>query len=336
METLFLLILAVAPPAGFMVFINWMDRHQPQCLKTILVAMGIGALSIIPALIIQIAAEPIPLLQIEGLTGSFFESFLVVAPSEEFSKFIFIYLYLRNKPFYDELNDGIVYYGAGAIGFALLENVFYVLDYGFTTGLLRAFTAIPIHTFCGIIIGYHAGLARFTDQPKPRRIILRGLFLAYLTHATYNTLLSAESLLALLFIPLVIAVYIIGYKVLHRGRQISLIGSQIQTPEKVKPFTKKLAEPAVINYRLDEVAMESSGRKYLQPKKETWKAYISRTLFIITILLWLLVFVGDESTTVERLELVLGMIIITFIPLMVGFLLEMSYQRRRRVKIYLD
>ncbi len=334
METILLLILAVAPPAAFMVFIFWMDRHEPESLKTVLAAMGIGALSVIPALIIQIVTDPIYLFHIEGLAGSFYKSFLVVAPSEELSKFLFIYLFLKHKPFYDEVNDGIVYYGAGALGFALLENVFYVLDHGLATGILRAFTAIPIHTFCGVIIGYHAGLARFTNQPKPRKLIIRGLFLAYLTHATYNTFVLAESLLALLSIPLVIAVYVIGYKLLHRGRQISLAGGVINDRE--VPFTKLLTEPPVINYSQDEVTVDSKGRKYLTPKKETWKIIFGRTLIVVVALFWLLVVVGDVSSTAERIELILGMFIITIIPLMVGFLLELSYQRRKRVRIYIN
>lgn len=335
METTLLLILAIAPPAAFMYFIYWMDRHEPESLKTILAAMVVGALSVIPALLIQLAADPIPLFQIGGLTGAFFESFLLVAPSEEFFKFIFVYLFLRNKQFYDEVNDGIVYYGAGAIGFALLENIFYVLGYGFTTGIMRAFTAIPIHTFCGVIVGYHAGLARFGDQLKPKRLIFRGLFLAYLTHAAYNTFVSAESLLAMLFVPLIIVVYFTGYKILHRGRKISIAGAQVVQGE--IPHTAPVAAvPPVINYRLDEIISDLDGRKYLPPKKETWKAFISRILLAITGLLWLLAFIGDEGPPAERGELILGMILITIIPFMVGILFELSYQRRKRIRLYVD
>ena len=356
MNTILLLILAVAPPIAFMYFIYWMDRYEPESLRTIMMAMFIGALSIIPAIIIQLVSDPLPLFQIGGLAGAFYESFIQVAPSEEFSKFIFIYLFIRKKPFYNEINDGIVYYGAGAIGFALLENIFYVFDYGFTTGMLRAFTSIPIHTFCGVIIGYHAGLARFTDQLKPTNIIIRGLFLAYLTHALYNTLVSAENLLMLLFIPLIIAVYFIGYRTLRRGRRLSLAGGEAAKnlvlapaiPPPAIPFPVMppvipappaipvVVGPAVRNYRWEEVVTDSDGKKYLPPKREVWKAFLSRTLFVIIGLLWLLAFIGAETPPSERWNLVLGMILITIIPFMLGLLLELSYQRRKRIKIYIE
>lgn len=358
METFLLLTLAVVPPAAFMYFIYWMDRHEPESMRTILVAMGVGALSTIPAIIVQLSFENVMLFNLGGIVGGFFESFLLVAPSEEFFKFLFIYLYLRKKPFYDEINDGIVFYGAGAIGFAMLENIFYVLDYGFATGVMRAFTSIAIHTFCGIIIGYHAGLARFTDQKSPGKLIFRGLFLAYLTHALYNTLVSAESLLALLFIPLVAAVYYMGYRLLHHGRQLSIAGTDVHSssPNVMPPLPVQAMPPLpnatpgpaagaaalprhktqVVNYRPEEVLFESSGRKYLPPKKETWKAVTGRIILTITGIIWLLVFAGYDSSAGDGVELLIGLVVITIVPFLVGLMLELSYRRRKRDVIYLD
>jgi hypothetical protein len=92
----------------------------------------------------------------------------------------------------------------------------------------------------------------------------------------------------------------------------------------------------VTNYRLEDVITDNDGRKYLVPKKEKWKALISRSLLISTGLLWLLVFYADDTPQAEFLELVLGMILLTIIPFMIGLLLELSYQRRKRKKIYID
>jgi RsiW-degrading membrane proteinase PrsW (M82 family) len=380
METFLLLTLAVAPPVAFMYFVYWMDRHEPESMRTILIAMSVGALSTIPAIIVQLSFENVLLFNLSGITGAFFESFLLVAPSEEFFKFLFIFLYLRKKPFYDEINDGIVFYGAGAIGFALLENIFYVLGYGFATGVIRAFTSIAIHTFCGIIIGYHAGLARFTDQKRPGWLIFRGLFLAYLTHALYNTLISAESLLALLFIPLVAMVYYKGYRLLHHGRQLSIAGigsepaaaelsgvytdpysagsNDVQPPaaQTMPPLPASVMpplpdatlsaaagvaplphqKPQVVNYRSEEVLLDISGRRYLPPKKETWKAVAGRLLLIMTGNLWLLALIGYDSSAGDGLDLLIGLVVITIVPFLVGLMLEMSYWRRKGTKIYLD
>lgn len=340
MEIILLLLVAIAPPLGFMYFIYWMDRHEPESMRTIMAAMAVGALSTVPAIIVQLAFEDLALFQIGGLTGAFFESFLLVAPSEEIFKFLFIYIYLRNKHFYSEINDGIVFYGAGALGFALFENIFYVLDYGFSTGVLRAFTSIPIHTFCGIIVGYHAGLARFSDQAKPKPLIMRGLLIAYLLHALYNTLVSAESLLALLFIPLMVGVYYFGFKLLHRGRKLSIAASPehtepiqvsppgaepfIITPTGMNPLKPQAAIP-----KSEEVPTHPIGTHVISPKKETWKAVLGRIILAITILLWVLALLGTDagSSASEILDILIGLIIITFIPFTIGLLLELSYRR---------
>jgi O-antigen/teichoic acid export membrane protein len=67
-----------------------------------------------------------------------------------------------------------------------------------------------------------------------------------------------------------------------------------------------------------------------------WKAFISRTLLIATALLWLLAFFVADTPPEDAGELALGMVVLTIIPFMVGLLLELSYQRRRRSKIYID
>jgi protease PrsW len=343
MEIILLFIVAIAPPLGFMYFIYWMDRHEPESMRTIMAAMAVGALSTVPAIIIQLAFENMALFQISGLTGAFFESFLLVAPSEELFKFLFIYLYLRNKHFYNEINDGIVFYGAGALGFALFENIFYVLDYGFSTGVLRAFTSIPIHTFCGIIVGYHAGLARFSGQAKPKALIMRGLLIAYLIHALYNTLVSAESLLALLFIPLMFGVYFFGYKLLHRGRKISIAASYEQrepihgSPPGTEPFivasaTTNSHKPQASAPQNGEVPTDSIDAHVISAKKETWKAVLGRIILAMTILLWFLALLGTYagSNASEIWDIFIGLIIITFIPFTIGFLLELSYRRGKK------
>jgi RsiW-degrading membrane proteinase PrsW (M82 family) len=60
MGTFALLTLAMAPPAALMYFIYWMDRHEPESLKNVIKAMGVGALSTIPAIIIQLSFQGFP------------------------------------------------------------------------------------------------------------------------------------------------------------------------------------------------------------------------------------------------------------------------------------
>lgn len=79
--------------------------------------------------------------------------FVVVALSEEGFK----YLLLKKRTWYSsEFNcqfDGVVYAVFVALGFALWENISYVLMYGLGTAAVRAVTAVPGHACFGVFMG---------------------------------------------------------------------------------------------------------------------------------------------------------------------------------------
>jgi hypothetical protein len=55
--------------------------------------------------------------------------------------------------YFSQKFDGIVYAVFVSMGFAAIENIMYVFDYGYQTGLVRAFTAVP-----GISVCYPDGI----------------------------------------------------------------------------------------------------------------------------------------------------------------------------------
>ena len=120
---------------------------------------------------------------------------------------------------FNEKFDGIVYAVSVALGFATIENLFYVFsNNSLQVGLLRAFTAIPAHAIFGIVMGFYLGLARFS-QNKKGRWLLMALFLPWLLHGIYDfILMSGHPLLLLTFIPFLIFMYRHG---LRRMKELS-------------------------------------------------------------------------------------------------------------------
>ena len=49
-----------------------------------------------------------------------------------------------------------------SMGFACTENILYVLEGGYQTAILRAFTAVPAHATFGVLMGYYMGKAKFS------------------------------------------------------------------------------------------------------------------------------------------------------------------------------
>jgi RsiW-degrading membrane proteinase PrsW (M82 family) len=71
------------------------------------------------------------------------------------------------------------------MGFATLENVLYVYQYGLATGVLRMFTAVPAHATFAILMGFFLGKAKFTHR-KVFFYSAIALTVAALFHGSYD------------------------------------------------------------------------------------------------------------------------------------------------------
>ena len=93
-------------------------------------------------------------------------------------KLVILNKYLFNKLEFNEPMDGIVYAIMVSLGFATVENIFYVYNHPgqeIQVAIMRMFTAIPLHAVCGVILGYFVGLAKFSDNREP--LLYKGLLL---------------------------------------------------------------------------------------------------------------------------------------------------------------
>ena len=115
----------------------------------------------------------------------------MVALTEELGKFIILRFYAYPKKSFDEPLDGIVYGVMIGMGFATLENILYVQKFGIQTGFLRMFLSVPAHAGFGVLMGYHAGKAKF-DKLNKNRLLLLGLLWAVLFHGIYDFFLFLQ------------------------------------------------------------------------------------------------------------------------------------------------
>jgi protease PrsW len=181
-----LLALAIAPGIAICLFIYFKDKYNKEPLGLLLLSFILGMLSIIPALIIQVAlTKPLNQLMGEGVYFTAAFSFLLVALSEEGSKFVVLrYVPYRRKSF-DDPFDGIVYAVMVGMGFATLENIGYVTQHGLGTGILRMFLSVPAHATFAVLMGYYTGLAKF-DTANRRKYLLLAVFWPVVFHGTFD------------------------------------------------------------------------------------------------------------------------------------------------------
>jgi len=196
-----ILILAIAPPLLIVYYIYQKDKYDKEPKSLIIKSFLFGCLGIIPAIFLELFAKGM-------FTNLFLYVFIGIALVEEVVKYFFLKKYLFNKPDFNEPMDGIVYAVMISLGFATVENIFYV--YGeegqeINVALMRMFTAIPLHAVCGVILGYFVGLAKFSDNS--RLLLYKGLFLATLVHGLYNYFIFLGEGFLFSIIALVVAVY---------------------------------------------------------------------------------------------------------------------------------
>lgn len=187
-----LLFLAVAPTLFILLYIYKKDRYEPEPLHLIAWVFFLGALSVIPAGLIE-------LLFPEGV----FSSAIVAPVVEEGLKFLVVYFAVYHLPEFDEPMDGIVYAAAASLGFATIENILYVLDGGLAVGIVRAIASVPGHVVFACVWGFALGIARFRPENERARIILTGLFSGMLLHGIFNFSLEVIGALGLLLILVV-------------------------------------------------------------------------------------------------------------------------------------
>ncbi|RDZ65837.1 PrsW family intramembrane metalloprotease [Haloferax sp. Atlit-12N] len=210
-----LTLLSALPALALAGYVYYSDVTQNEPLSMLVVTFLLGVLTATFAAILNsllsnvgqtIAAE----FQLSiGFLGSIVFYFLVVGPVEETVKLLAVRLYAYSHDSFNAVIDGAVYGAMAGLGFATIENALYItrnltssgLDVGADgVGIIAAggtITAVralagPGHVIYSAIAGYYLGLAKFNKE-NAGPIVIKGLILAALVHATYNSTVGLGS-----------------------------------------------------------------------------------------------------------------------------------------------
>lgn len=187
-----LILFAIAPVFIIIFYIYIKNKYEKEPKRLLLYNFLLGAIVsiLVTTILYFIFDNVLPLQDKNSVFQQFIKAFFVVGLTEEFSKYIIVRYYAQPKPAYNEPFDGIVYAVMVSMGFAATENIFYVLDGGYQTALVRAFTAIPAHATFGILMGYFMGKAKFSKNKIGLNLV--GLLLAILFHGAYDFFLFID------------------------------------------------------------------------------------------------------------------------------------------------
>ncbi|HEX9745640.1 MAG TPA: PrsW family glutamic-type intramembrane protease [bacterium] len=208
MEAPLVLTLLIAPFAILISFFWVRDRWDKEPTPLLWLLLGTGGFSVIPIAVLGLVLEGTDLNfeSFNKIHRIAFTSFITAGTIEEGVKYLLAILITFNHKYFTEEYDGIYYAVAVSLGFAFVENIMYVLQ-GIGGGVLgtaiiRAFTAVPLHAACGVVLGYHLGMAKFTnDRSRQITILVKGLLAAIFFHGIYDFFAFSSSGLEKEYIP---------------------------------------------------------------------------------------------------------------------------------------
>ena len=146
--------------------------------------------------------------------------FGIVAFSEEGAKYFMLKRKSWLSPEFDCQYDGVVYAVFVSLGFALWENISYVMTYGFATAVVRAVTAIPGHSCFGVFMGVFYGAAKKYDNLgnslKSKTMRSFCVLFPALIHGAYDYIATTGNG-TLIFVEFIAVLFIVSYVLVTRA-----------------------------------------------------------------------------------------------------------------------
>jgi RsiW-degrading membrane proteinase PrsW (M82 family) len=225
------ILIAVVPAIAMLMFIYHRDKREKEPVKFLVLLCVLGAASTIPAAIVELIGEKvIHNLGLPYATELFVECIFLIGMAEELGKFLISTCVTWKNKSFNHSYDAIVYTVCVSLGFAILENILYVFTGGISTGILRAFTAVPLHCGVGVIMGTFYGKARECAYKDDRGAVIGYMVLAYIipviVHGAYDysafktsyNISGSAMFFIILILIYVVAVWLIIYCSNHDHR----------------------------------------------------------------------------------------------------------------------
>lgn len=185
-----IITIALLPAILLWVYIWKKDPHKEpnsQLIKAFLA----GAAICVPVAFLELFMTIVLFGESQEATswfGVIVDAFMVAAIPEECVKLLVLWLLLRRNRHFDEHFDGIVYAVCVGLGFAAVENLFYVFgeEDWLAVAISRALLAVPGHYAFAVLMGYYYSVYHFVDHSKQTAACI--LWVPVVAHGVYDTL----------------------------------------------------------------------------------------------------------------------------------------------------
>lgn len=220
-----LFVASIIPSLFLMIYIYSKDRIEKEPIWLLIKLFILGILTVAPAAYAEGYAGDFVCRLFPGMTktvAAFIKAFFVVALIEEGIKYIVLHYFTWDLSDFNCMFDSVVYSVCISLGFATLENIFYVFAHGFMTALMRAVTAVPGHTMFAVFMGVFYGRAKYHSVYGTRigNFFNKSLALIapVVVHGFYDfCLFEATKLSVTVFYVFLIVLYIVSYNIVKKN-----------------------------------------------------------------------------------------------------------------------
>lgn len=219
---------ALALSVAWLVFYLREDVHPEP--KRLLLAVFAGGMAMAP---LAILLECGWLTVLGGACGETtgtptFLAFLGYAFIEETLKFAVVALGVSRSREFDEPVDAMIYLIVSALGFAAVENAFFLwkpfgesIGFGAQVAGLRFVGATLLHVLVSAVVGYFFAVALIIRE-RAALLIALGVGLATILHAVFNSLILMNSRMSFIFLgALLVSLILVVAAYFNRLRRIA-------------------------------------------------------------------------------------------------------------------
>ncbi len=183
-------LLAEAPIMALCFYIFIRDKYEKEPIKLLLIGLTLGVLLAFPALFTErFLLNYVP---VNKMLEHLYTSFFVASFTEEGYKLLFLFFLIWRNPNFNERFDAIVYSVFIALGFAGIENYYFVSNDQYTalsTGILRGVISVPAHFLYGVFMGYFFSYAKFN---KDYKYLLLSFLVPFILHGIFDFIIALD------------------------------------------------------------------------------------------------------------------------------------------------
>lgn len=213
-----LLTVAIAPSLALFSYFYLRDQFSQEPSKLLFQSFIYGAVLTFPILFLQYVLNE------EGVFSSIFAS-NVLFPSliEEFFKWLVLLIAIFRHVDFEDPYDGILYGASVSLGFATVENILYLLEFGTDIAFIRALLPVSSHALFGVVMGYYFGKAKFSSEGSVEyKWLFLALFIPITLHLLYNSTVSLNTNILAGAVPFMLFLWWFGLKKVKQAHLLSL------------------------------------------------------------------------------------------------------------------